>query len=88
MTTNQPAAKIQRTFRGVVVKNAMQKTIVVKVTRVRWHSKYHRQYRVSHTFQVHDEQNSAKIGETVEFVETRPLSKEKRWRLVKKVEAK
>lgn len=75
----------RRTLRGVVLSAAMNKTIVVRVTRVRWHSKYHRQYRVSKKFKVHDEQNTYKIGDMVEFVETRPLSKEKRWRVVKKV---
>lgn len=76
---------IRRTLRGVVVSAAMNKTIVIRVTRVRWHSKYHRQYRVSKKFKVHDEDNAHKIGDMVECAETRPLSKEKRWRVLKKV---
>lgn len=61
----------------------MSKTAVVSVSRSLWHSKYHRQYRVSRTFKIHDEKNVCTVGDVVEFVETRPLSKEKRWRLVR-----
>lgn len=74
--------KILRKFVGEVVANKMQKTIVVKVTSSKWHSKYHKQYQVSQKYKVHDETNQAKVGQTVEFVECRPLSKQKRWRLV------
>ena len=74
----------KRTFRGIVVSDRMQKTIIVRVTRFRWHSKYHRQYRVTNKFKVHDEHNAFHVGDTVEFVETRPLSKEKRWRVIQK----
>ncbi|MFH1171761.1 MAG: 30S ribosomal protein S17 [bacterium] len=76
----------KRIFRGRVVSVAMKKTIVVRVVRTRWHSKYRRQYRTSRTFKVHDEKNECTVGMLVDFVETRPLSKEKRWRLVRKDE--
>lgn len=75
----------QRTLRGTVIRDAANKTVVVRVTTARWHSKYHRQYRVSKKFKVHDEKNEYKAGDLVLFVETRPLSKEKRWRVLKKV---
>lgn len=71
----------QRVFTGVVVSAAMHKTIVVKVARMLWHAKYQRQYSVSKKYLVHDEKNQHKVGDTVRFVETRPLSKNKRWRV-------
>lgn len=71
-----------RRFRGTVVSNAMQKTIVVRVDDLKRHPKYNKSYRVSEKFHVHDEKGVAKPGDTVEFIECRPLSKTKRWRLV------
>lgn len=71
----------KRTFEGVVVSDKMDKTIVVKVESKKTHPKYLKQYLVSKKFKVHDELNTAKTGDKVSFVETRPLSKEKRWRL-------
>lgn len=75
--------KHMRKFQGTVVSNAMQKTIVVRVDELKRHPKYHKSYRVSEKFHVHDEKGLAKPGDVVEFVECRPLSKTKRWRLVK-----
>jgi small subunit ribosomal protein S17 len=66
---------------GVVTSNKMQKTIVVKVTRRFQHRLYERYVRVSKKFYAHDEQGEAKPGDTVRIVESRPLSKLKRWRL-------
>lgn len=71
-----------RNFTGIVVKAAMPKTIVVKVTRRLWHPKYLRQYSVSKKYLVHDEKGQYTVGDTVHFVATRPLSKLKRWRVV------
>lgn len=71
----------KRAFRGVVVSDAMDKTIVVKVDTVKVHAKYKKQYVSSKKYKVHDEKNEAKTGNLVTFIETRPLSKEKRWRL-------
>lgn len=75
--------KIQRLFQGVVVSDKMKKTIVVKVDSLKWNKKYRTQYRSSKKFKVHDEKNEAKVGNLVEFAETRPLSREKRWRLTR-----
>ncbi len=75
-------SKQSRRFRGTVVSNAMNKTIVVRVDGVKRHPKYLKNYRVSKKFHVHDEAGKVKPGEMVEFVECRPLSKTKRWRLV------
>jgi small subunit ribosomal protein S17 len=73
--------------RGVVVSDAMDKTIVVKVEAVRSHQRYKKVIRRSVKFHAHDEQNQAKVGDLVRIVETRPLSKSKNWRLVEVVEA-
>jgi len=63
-------------------KDKMTKTIVVKVERIKQHPKYKKRYRAYRKFKVHDEKNEAKIGDRVIFEECRPISKEKRWRLV------
>ncbi|MCX7778983.1 MAG: 30S ribosomal protein S17 [Patescibacteria group bacterium] len=73
---------MSRKFQGIVVSDKMDKTIVVKVERIKKHPKYKKRYRVSKKFKVHDEKNEAKVGDKVIFEECRPLSKEKRWRLV------
>jgi small subunit ribosomal protein S17 len=70
---------------GVVTSAKMQKTIVVKVTRRFQHNLYQRYVRVSKKFYAHDEQGEAKLGDTVRIVESRPLSKLKRWRLAEVV---
>ena len=72
--------------RGVVISSGMDKTIVVRVDAVKAHPKYLKVVRRSTKFHAHDEQNQAKIGDVVRIVETRPLSKTKRWRLVDVVE--
>src|SRR5689334_10952667 len=72
--------------RGVVVSDAMDKTIVVKVDTVKAHPKYKKVVRRSTKFHAHDEANTAKIGDLVRIVETRPLSKTKNWRLAEVLE--
>ena len=66
---------------GVVVSDAMQKSCVVAVEWQVRHGLYGKTERRTSTFMVHDETNTAKIGDTVEIVETRPLSRRKRWAL-------
>jgi small subunit ribosomal protein S17 len=73
--------------RGVVVSSAMDKTIVVKVDLISSHQRYKKVIRRSVKFHAHDEQNAANVGDVVRIVETRPLSKTKRWRLAEVVEA-
>jgi small subunit ribosomal protein S17 len=73
--------------RGVVVSDAMDKTIVVKVDTIKAHRRYKKVVRRSVKFHAHDEQNRAKVGDVVLIVETRPLSKTKNWRLAEVVEA-
>ncbi|MBI3252729.1 MAG: 30S ribosomal protein S17 [Candidatus Omnitrophica bacterium] len=67
---------------GIVVSDKMQKTIVVQVWRKAPHPDYGKVIEKAAKFKVHDEKNQAKVGDRVRIVETRPLSKDKRWRLV------
>ncbi len=83
---NQQRKKQIRVHRGTVVSDAMEKTVVVEVVHTVWHPKYHRQYRTSKRYKVHDEKNAYHVGDVVEFVDTRPISKEKRWRVIRKLE--
>ena len=72
---------------GKVVSDAMEKTIVVEVSVVKAHPKYKKVVRRSVKFHAHDERSEAKVGDLVRIVETRPLSRTKRWRLVEVLEA-
>jgi small subunit ribosomal protein S17 len=72
---------------GKVVSDAMEKTIVVEVAVVKAHPRYKKVVRRSVKFHAHDERSEAKVGDLVRIVETRPLSRTKRWRLVEVVEA-
>ena len=75
--------KTKRKIRsGTVISDKMQKTIIVKVMRLAKHPRYNRIIKKYNKFKVHDENNKAKIGNLVEIEETRPISKDKRWRLV------
>ena len=71
----------RKTREGVVVSDAMQKTRVVKVERVFRHPRYQRVVRRSEKFKAHDEGNESHVGDRVLIEETRPLSKDKRWRI-------
>ena len=77
----QPA-KIYRTFTGLVTSAATAKTITVRVDVMKLNTKYQKKFRVSRKYHVHDEKGLAKAGDQVRFVECRPISKTKRWRLV------
>ena len=72
--------------RGVVVSDAMDKTIVVRIDTVQKHERYGKVVRRSSKLHVHDEQNAAGVGDVVRIVETRPLSATKRWRLLEILE--
>lgn len=73
---------IKKKFHGIVVSDKMNKTIVVKVDRVKIHPKYKKRYTVSKKYKVHDEKEQFKIDDKVTFIECRPLSKDKRWRVI------
>jgi small subunit ribosomal protein S17 len=71
---------------GTVVSDKMQKTVVVQIERLVRHPVYKRYVRRRKRFKVHDEENQCRIGDVISFMETRPLSKDKRWRFVEFVE--
>lgn len=71
------------TLQGVVVSDKMDKTVVVSVSRFLKHPLYGKFYKVSKKYKAHDEDNSHKVGDTVEITETRPISKDKRFKVVK-----
>ncbi len=71
----------KRTIQGVVVSNKMDKTVVVLTERLVKHPKFHKYLRQHKKYKAHDENNGCNIGDSVMIVESRPLSKEKRWRV-------
>ena len=75
---------IKRKLEGVVVSDKSDKTVVVKVNRIKKDPKYLKRYTVSKNYQVHDQNNEYKQGDEVVIVETRPISKNKRWRVLSK----
>jgi small subunit ribosomal protein S17 len=77
-----------RTLRGTVVSDKMDKTVVVAVNSVKEHPIYRKKYKVTTRFKAHDADNAMKMGDLVEITETRPLSKDKRWVVARKVSAK
>ncbi len=83
MTTNETVQKIGKTLEGVVVKSAMKDTATVEVSSYVKHPKYKKYMRRSKKFLVHDEGNTAQIGDKVVIRETRPMSKRKRFVIVK-----
>ena len=87
MTTNAAPARSARKVRlGIVVSDKMQKTVVVRLERRFAHPRYGKMVTRSTKVKAHDEQNDAKTGDTVRIMETRPLSKDKRWRVVEIVD--
>lgn len=72
----------RKEFIGTVVSDKMQKTIIVKIMQIIKHPKYGRNIKQDNKFKVHDEKRIAKAGDTVKIEETRPLSKEKHFRLI------
>lgn len=76
----------RKTRIGKVVSNKMDKTIVVAIEELVQHKLYKKSVKRTVKFKAHDENNEAQIGDRVQIMETRPLSREKRWRLVKIVE--
>ncbi|PLX67593.1 MAG: 30S ribosomal protein S17 [Denitrovibrio sp.] len=72
--------------KGVVVSDKMDKTVVVKVQNLKLHPRYQKFIKRSKNFKAHDEANECRMGDTVEIIETRPLSKDKCWRVTKIIE--
>ncbi len=78
--------KKRRAYVGRVISDKMDKTVVLAVTRKIAHPRYNKTVSRTTKFKVHDEKNECKVGDLVKFIETRPLSKEKRWRVLEIVE--
>jgi small subunit ribosomal protein S17 len=76
----------KRTIKGVVISGKMDKTIVVKAERLVKHPVFHKYVRKHVKYKAHDEKNQCKLGDTVLIIEARPLSKEKRWRMLEILE--
>lgn len=68
---------------GVIVADKMDKTVVVQVTRIVMHPLYKKYIRKRAKYKAHDERGQYRVGDTVEILESRPISKEKRWRVVR-----
>jgi len=79
---NTEKKQSNKVLKGVVISDKMDKTIVVEVTRFVEHSKYGKRIKKSKNYKAHDETNSKKIGDTVEIEETRPISKDKKFKVI------
>lgn len=76
----------RKSYIGQVVSDKMNKTVVLAVTRRIAHSRYGKTIKRTTKFKAHDEKNECKIGDMVRFIETRPISKEKRWKVLEILE--
>lgn len=76
----------KKVYTGKVVSDKMDKTVVVSVTRTFQHPLYKKTVKKITKFKVHDEENKCKTGDTVKIIESRPLSKDKRWQIINVVE--
>lgn len=75
----------KRQLKGIVVSNKMKKTLVVKMERVKEHPKYKRRYKVHKKYKAHYNEGEYELGEKVLIEESRPISKDKRWKVIKKI---
>ena len=75
----------KRQLKGIIISDKMQKTVVVRVERVKQHPKYKRRYKTHKNYKVHYSEGEYKIGDKVLIEETTPISKDKKWKLVKKI---
>ncbi len=76
---------MKRQLQGIIVSDKMDKTRVVAVSRLKKHPRYKKYYKVTKRFKAHDEKNEYKTGEKVIIEEMRPISKDKRWKIIKKI---
>jgi len=74
-----------RFLKGVIVSDKMDKTVVVLVNRYKEHPKYKKRYKVSKKYKADDQKNEYKIGDKVIIQETRPISRDKKWKVIKKI---
>ena len=86
MDANTQKIASKKTFIGVVASDKMDKTVVVLITSKKKHPIYGKYITFTKKYKAHDEKNDAKVGDTVEIIETRPLSKDKHFRVLRIVE--
>lgn len=75
----------KKQLKGIVVSDKMQKTAVVNVERIKEHPKYKRRYKVHKKYKAHDENKEYHVGDNVIIEEANPISKDKRWKVIKKI---
>jgi len=76
----------KKTLQGIVVSDKMQKTVVVQVESIKEHPKYRRRYKSHKKFKAHDQNQEYHVGDKVVIEETRPISKDKNWKVIKKIQ--
>ena len=84
--TEMETRAMRKVRTGTVISDKMDKTVIVRVQRLKEHPRYRKHVQQSTRFKAHDEQNQCKVGDRVRIMETRPLSHDKRWRVVAIVE--
>lgn len=75
----------KRQLKGIIISNKMQKTVVIKVERIKEHPKYKRRYKIHKKYKAHDEKEEYNVGDKVVIEECRPISKDKKWKVLKKL---
>jgi small subunit ribosomal protein S17 len=75
----------RKTLQGIVVSDKMQKTVVVEVESIKEHPKYKRRYKIHKKFKAHDESGEYHVGDKVVIEETAPISKDKNWKVISKI---
>ena len=75
----------KRQLKGIIISDKMQKTVVIKVERIKEHPKYKRRYKIHKKYKAHDEKGEYSVGDRVVIEECRPISKDKKWKVLKKI---
>jgi len=75
----------KKKLQGIVISDKMQKTVVVEVERIKEHPKYKRRFKVHKKYKVHDEKGEFHAGDKVVIEETKPMSKDKNWKVIRKI---
>lgn len=75
----------KKRLKGTIISDKMEKTVVVRVERIKEHPRYKKRYKMHKKYKVHDEKGEYKVGDKVVIEECRPMSKEKKWRVIKKL---
>lgn len=74
-----------RKLQGIIVSDKMNKTRVIEITRLKQHPKYKKYFKITKRYKAHDENNEYKTGDKVSIQEVRPMSKDKRWKIIGKI---